>query len=99
MPANRKHLTKNVNQRVAKISAAIVGGYLVTVAGHLALAQWVNPAIVLITAAFSGFIIWAGLMVVAFLMKNGWKTWGLYLSLTAIFAFITYLGKILSPII
>ncbi|WP_420583377.1 hypothetical protein [Reichenbachiella sp.] len=97
MPANKKHLTKSLHQRIAKISAAILGGYLVTMSLHLALAQWLDRSTVLITATFTGFILWAALMVVAFLGKNGWKTWGVYLLLTAVFMGVVYAGKLYLP--
>ncbi len=93
MPANSKYLTKSGWQRFAKISAAILGGYLLTMAFHLTLALWLDRPTVLITAAFSGFIVWAGLMIFAFMSKNGWKIWGIYLGLTVIFSAIIYLDK------
>ncbi|UXP32344.1 hypothetical protein N6H18_18555 [Reichenbachiella agarivorans] len=92
MPANRKYLTTSTHQRIAKISAAIIGGYLLSTVIHLALASWLDKATVLITSTFSGFILWVVLMILAFLSRNGWKTWGIYLLMTAVFAGITYLG-------
>lgn len=97
MPANKKHLTKPLHQRIAKISAAILGGYLVTISLHLALAVWLSKATVLITATFTGFILWAILMVVAFLGRNGWKTWGIYLLITVFFMGVVYVGKMYLP--
>ena len=99
MPANVKHLTKSPWQRFAKITAAIVGGFVLTIAIHLAAALWLDHVTVLITSTFSGFILWAALMIVAFLGKNGWKTWGIYLLLISVFAIAIYFGKIYSPII
>jgi len=99
MPANPKHLTKSGWQRFAKISAAILGGYILTTAVHMALALWLDHVTMLITATFSGFILWAVLMVLAFLAKNGWKVWGIYLLLTGFFAALVYLGKIYNPIV
>lgn len=93
MPANPKYLTQSKMQRFAKITAAILGGYFVAISFHLALAAWFDKATIIITMAFSGFILWAGLMVIAFLAKNGWKIWGIYLSLTLLFSLIIYLGQ------
>ncbi|MGQ7946837.1 hypothetical protein [Flavobacterium sp. WC2509] len=93
MPANPKYLTQSKTQRFAKITAAILGGYLVSVSFHLALAAWLDQVTIIITMAFSGFILWVALMIVAFLAKNGWKIWGIYLLLTLFFALIVYLGK------
>lgn len=98
MPANSKYLTQSIWQRIAKISAAILGGYLVSVSFHLALASWIDHVNVIITMAFSGFILWVVLMIVAFLAKNGWKIWGIYLLLTLIFCGIIYLGQTYNPI-
>ena len=97
MPANKKHLTKSLHQRIAKISAAVIGGYLVTMSLHMALALWFDKTTVLITSTFTGFILWAGLMVVAFLGRNGWITWGIYLLLTAFFTSLIYAGRLYLP--
>ncbi|MEZ0129630.1 hypothetical protein AB9T88_07655 [Flavobacterium sp. LBUM151] len=97
MPANPKYLTQSKWQRFAKITAAILGGYFVSVTFHLALASWYNRASVLITMAFSGFILWVALMVVAFLAKSGWKIWGIYLLLTLAFSLFIYLGQTYNP--
>ena len=93
MPANPKYLTHSKAQRFAKISAAILGGYFVSVSFHLALAAWLDQTTIIITMAYSGFILWVVMMVLAFLAKNGWKIWSVYLLLTSLFAFIVYLGK------
>ncbi|MFZ6013498.1 MAG: hypothetical protein ACOYXT_24365, partial [Bacteroidota bacterium] len=81
----------------AKISAAIIGGYLVAMSLHVALAAWINHVNVLITSTFSGFIVWATLMIVAFLSKQGWRIWLLYLVLTIVLMGIAYLGKMYNP--
>ncbi|MGC3945506.1 MAG: hypothetical protein QM762_13485 [Chryseolinea sp.] len=93
MPAKEKYLTASPWQRFAKISAAIVGGYLLSMSIHLALASWFNHVNVLITATFSGFIVWVAFMTLAFLARNGWRIWLLYLVLTAVFTTIALLGK------
>ncbi len=93
MPANAKYLTANKWQRFLKISAGILGGYLVSVSVHLALAAWFDRSVVIMTSAFSAFILWAALIVVAFLAKSGWKIWGLYLFISIVFLFIFYVGK------
>lgn len=98
MPANKKHLTKSPVQRFAKISAGMIGGYLVTVSLHLALALWINHVNVLMTLRFGGFILWVALLILAFLAKNGWKTWGVYLGITLLFSGAFYLGKMYHPL-
>ncbi|MFA9192061.1 hypothetical protein AAGV28_11845 [Flavobacterium sp. FZUC8N2.13] len=98
MPANPKYLTQSKWQRFSKIIAAILGGYLVAISFHLALASWFNRADVIITMAFSGFILWVALMVVAFLAKNGWNIWLIYLGLSLFFLGIFFLGQAYNPI-
>ena len=97
MPANPKYLTQSKWQRFAKITAAILGGYFVSVTFLLALASCFNCANVLMTMAFSGFILWVALMVVAFLAKSGWKIWGIYILLTLVFSLFIYLGQTYNP--
>lgn len=98
MPANPKYLTQSKGERFVKITAAIIGGYLVSISFHLALASWFNRADVIITMAFSGFIVWVALMIVAFLAKKGWKIWLIYLGLTVLFSGLVYLGQIYNTI-
>jgi len=97
MPANAKYLTVSPWQRFAKISAGIVGGYLLSMSLHLAIASWVNHVNVIITMTFTGFITWVVFMVLAFLSKSGWKVWLLYLLLTFLFSIIIYSGKTYNP--
>lgn len=97
MPANPKYLTHSPWQRFAKITAAILGGYMVTTAFHLSLATWVNKVDVIITSTFSSFILWTILMVLTFLAKNGWKIWGVYILITALLVAFMFLGKMINP--
>lgn len=99
MPANKKYLTPSPSQRFAKITAAILGGLIVALMFHMALASWFNHVAIIITSTFSAFILWAVLMVVAFLGKNGWKVWGIYLLASAVFGIIFYFGNQINPII
>lgn len=99
MPANKKYLTSSPWQRFAKITAAILGGLMVSVLFHMALASWVNHVTVIITSTFSAFILWAVLMVVGFLGKNGWKIWGIYLLTSLLLGVIFYFGNQTHPII
>ncbi|MBW8200597.1 hypothetical protein [Flagellimonas abyssi] len=99
MPANKKYLTPSTSQRFAKISAAILGGLIVAVTFHMALASWFNHVTVIITSTFSAFILWAILMVVAFLGKNGWKIWGIYLLASLVLFVIFYFGNQTNPLV
>ncbi|SEA01940.1 hypothetical protein SAMN05192529_10670 [Arachidicoccus rhizosphaerae] len=94
MPANKKHLTASPWQRLLKVTAAFVGGYMVSMSFHLLLMAFMDRTTVFITMRFSVYILWAALMVIAFLAKNGWKIWGIYLGLSLIF-FLPYLLKMM----
>ncbi|MEL1241176.1 hypothetical protein [Flavobacterium flavipallidum] len=97
MPANPKYLTQSKWQRFAKITAAILGGYLVSISFHLAVGSWFNKANTIITMAFSAFILWVALMILAFLAKNGWKIWLVYLTLSLLFLAVSYIGPNYNP--
>lgn len=86
MPANKKYLTKSPLQKILKISAGFIGGYCVMITFHYLLGYIFEPKNVIITAAFTGYILWAVLLLLAFLAKSGWKIWLYYILLTAIFA-------------
>ena len=92
MPANRKYLTKSPTQRFAKISAGFVGGYFVTQAFHMLLIEWWSSANAIITLQFAGFALWVTLMILAFLSKNGWMIWGIYLLATTSMFGVLYLN-------
>ncbi|MFD2967272.1 hypothetical protein [Sphingobacterium bambusae] len=80
-------------QRMLKISAGLFGGYLLSTAVHLAMAR--IPLIglnLLVSGAFVGFFLWTILMVLAFLAKNGWHVWGIYLLLTVVMLLIAFQG-------
>ena len=92
MPANPKYLASSF-QRFLKITAAILGGYFVSMSFHVAIAAWVDQVPVLITMTYMGYILWVALMIVAFLANNGWKIWGIYLLMTATFTGLYLAGS------
>ncbi|MCF0055239.1 hypothetical protein [Dyadobacter sp. CY356] len=79
MPAKKQYLT-TPGQRALKITAGIFGGYFLAVALHMLLAVILpfRMAIIL-TGAFSVFLLWTLLMITAFLMRSGWWVWATYL--------------------
>ncbi len=92
MPAKQKYLS-SPGQRALKISAGLIGGYALSTSLHLALA--LIPGIgfnLLVSGTFTGFLFWAVFMVLAFLARNGWKVWGIYLLFSLIFGLIAYSG-------
>ncbi|WP_262250174.1 hypothetical protein [Parapedobacter soli] len=84
MPANKKYLS-SPGQRFLKITAGFVGGYFVMLSLHLLLTRIFRQEHVVITAFITGYILWAVLLLLAFLSKSGWKIWGVYLVLSGIF--------------
>ena len=89
MPANKKYLSSPL-QRFLKITAGFIGGYGVMMAFHLLLTVFVDKKHIVMTAGVTGYILWAFLLLLALLSKNGWKIWGLYL-----FIFILLAGPYL----
>ncbi len=85
MPANKKYLSAP-GQRVLKITAAFVGGYLVTLSFHQLLMRLFDAKVIAVTASFSTYLLWCALMILAFLSKSGWKIWLWYILLTLLFA-------------
>ena len=93
MPARKEYLT-TPGQRALKISAGVIGGYLLTSCLHLLLAVVIPfREQILLSSTFSFFLCWVGLMVLAFLARNGWKIWGIYLLSSVIFSGIIYLAR------
>lgn len=80
MPAKKEYLS-STSQRWLKITAGILGGYLLSSAFHLLLASFIeNKAAAIITSAYTIFICWVVLMIMAFRFRNGWTAWGTYLA-------------------
>lgn len=86
MPANKKYLTKSPWLRFSKIMAGTVGGYLVTMSLHLLLTTIFPRENVVVTAFFTGYILWACLLLWAFVARSVWKVWATYLGLTLLFS-------------
>ena len=93
MPANPKHLS-GTGQRILKITAGILGGLLVSIFFHNAFGSLLeDKGALIVTSAYSSYILWAILLTIAFLSKNGWKIWGIYLLLIIIFGTVIFLNK------
>jgi len=92
MPAKQKYLS-SPGQRALKISAGLLGGYFLSTAIHLAAARIPFIGInLLVSGTFTGFLLWAICMIIAFLARNGWVIWGIYLFLSIVFTGIAYQG-------
>ena len=92
MPANKKYLTQSPWLRLSKILAGVVGGYAVMFSFHLLLTKVFPKEQVIATSFFTGYIMWALLLLMAFLIQNVWKVWGIYIGLTLIFSLPFLLG-------
>ncbi|WP_048641493.1 hypothetical protein [Cyclobacterium amurskyense] len=90
MPANKKHLSPDFLHRFSRISAGLIGGYLVTSSFFLALSFFLDKASVLYTLVFGGFLLWVTLLILAFIAEKGWKVWTVYLLLSLCFSAIVY---------
>ena len=89
--ANKKYLSGN-GQRALKISAGVLGGYLLATIIHLlAGVLFQNKGAIVVTAAYSTFFFWISFMILAFLSKNGWKIWGIYLLASAICGLLVFI--------
>ncbi len=90
MPANPKYLSLP-GQRALKITAGLIGGYCLAISIHLLLSALLPyRKEVLLTGAYSIFILWTGLMIVAFFARSGWLIWAVYLVLTLVFTAAFY---------
>ncbi|EKF55020.1 hypothetical protein I215_09166, partial [Galbibacter marinus] len=92
MPANKKYLTTSPYQKIAKTTAAFIGGYIVTETFFIALISWTNASALIFTLRYAGFILWTALMILAFISKNGWVIWGVYLLIALLFYGVALLG-------
>lgn len=91
MPANKKYLSSPL-QRFLKITAGFIGGYLIMISFHLLMTYFFDKKDVIVTAGITGYILWAILLLLAFLAKNGWKIWAIYL-LLAVLLYLPFLFK------
>jgi len=90
MPAKKKYLS-GPWQRLSKVLAAILGGYLATMLLHMAVATSVpNDTPVVLTTAYSAFSLWVGFMVLTFFMKKAWHAWGLFILISGFSLVLIY---------
>ncbi|MCG8306529.1 MAG: hypothetical protein MI975_04000 [Cytophagales bacterium] len=95
MPANKKYLISSPWTKTGKIIASILGAWLVSLSFHMALALWIDMKSVLVTSAYSIFIVWSLLMLVVYWIKSPWKVWGIFLLSLIICILAIYFGKTL----
>ncbi len=91
MPANKKYLTRSPWTKLSKILAGSLGGYLVTISFHAALTRLFPKEYVVVTSFITGYLLWATLLLVAFLIPKAWQTWAVYVVITGICSGIFFL--------
>lgn len=94
MPANKKHLEASIWQRTLKITAGLVGGFLISITFHLFLMYFFPSPPIYTTMYVTGYVLWAILFILAFLADNGYKIWLIYIGLILMF----YLPYIIAPL-
>lgn len=100
MPANPKYLTQSKWQKFAKLSAGILGGYLISALLHMVLILLLPfHKEALVSSTFSLFIVWVVLLIIPYLFKNGWKVWGLYLVVILFLSVLFYFVNQQNPFI
>ncbi|WP_435137124.1 hypothetical protein [Formosa sp. A9] len=93
MPANKKYLSQSSWFKFGKLTAAILGSLLASVAIHAALATWLDRSVVLATAVYSGFIVWVGFMLVTYWFPKVWQAWSFLIGIVALCAIVILLAK------
>lgn len=93
MPAKKEYLSTK-GQRALKITAGLIGGYFLAVTFQMMISVLIPYRTeVILTGAFSVFMLWVALMIVAFLARSGWLIWGIYLFCTLVCGAIIFLLK------
>lgn len=92
MPANAKYLTKSPWLRLVKIVVGFGGGYAVMLSLHLLLMRVFPPQNVAATAFITGYVLWALLLLGAFVARSVWRVGAAYLGLTLLFSLPYFLA-------
>ncbi len=91
MPANKKYLNKSNFDKFLKITGGLILGYSICLLLFTLLAYYLDVINILEIFRFLGFIVWSGLLLIAFLLKKGWQVWLLYGSITLLL-YIIYIS-------
>ncbi|MDR2223661.1 MAG: hypothetical protein LBE34_13165 [Flavobacteriaceae bacterium] len=94
MPANKKHLETSLVERFLKITGGLIGGFLVSITFHLFLMYFFPSPPIYTTMFVTGYLLWAILFIVAFLINKAYKVWLIYGGLI----FLFYLPYLITPI-
>ena len=100
MPANPKYLNNSPWHQFAKITAGLIGGYIITVLIHMNLPLWLpHPKEILITGIITFYMCWGTLMILPFLFYNGWKSWAIYLFSIGVLYVLYFFGNQNNPFV
>ncbi|MDN5217294.1 hypothetical protein QQ020_34795 [Fulvivirgaceae bacterium BMA12] len=91
MPAKSQYLSGTWT-RVSKVTAAILGSYVVTMLINIALGTLIknNPSVIM-TTAYSTYLLWVFFMVIAFFMRKAWHVWSLFGSIATVCSIIIFI--------
>lgn len=92
MPANKKYLTKSPWIRLCRILLGTVGGYVIMISFHLLLVFIFPKENVIATAFISGYVLWAFLLLWAFLEPKLWRLVLTYILLIVLFSLAYFLN-------
>lgn len=74
--------------------AIIFGAYAATATLHIAIAKNVaNDTPVLLTSTFTSFFVWVGLMIMVYMIRRAWVSWGILFLIVGISSTFIYLGS------
>lgn len=83
MPAKKEYLSGPWS-RFSKLMAALFGAYVAAILLHVALAKVAvpNESPVVLSASYTGFVAWVGLMILVYFVKKAWHAWLLLLAIS-----------------
>ncbi|MEL6591339.1 MAG: hypothetical protein AAFQ87_18880 [Bacteroidota bacterium] len=91
MPAKVKYLSSGW-RRTSKLFAAIFGAYAASMFIHSAIAKLApNDTPILLTAAYTGFALWIGFMIMVYMIEKAWISWAILLSICALSTLLIFL--------
>jgi len=91
MPAKKKYLSGGW-RRFSKILAVIFGAYAATATLHIAIAKSVpDDTPVLLTSTYTSFLVWIGFMVMIYMIRRAWVSWGILFGVISICSLLIFM--------
>lgn len=85
MPAKKKYLTRSPWIKTAKLLTGVIGGYTVSLSFHLLLARLLDRDGVIVTSFFTGYVLWASLLLWTYIARRFWLVPVQFFVLTLLF--------------